>query len=236
MDFVREMAGNTNIPVLAALFLGVMTAASPCPLATNVAAIAYISKKLTHRRYTILAGLLYTAGRMVAYTVIGVLLIYVGLKSSSMSRFLQWTGERFLGPLLILFGLIMLDVINVSVFKGRVTARLQERIGNLCLVSSFLMGILFSLAFCPYSAVLFFGMLMPLALDTTAGVALPSIYGLGTGLPVIVFAVALAVGVSEVGKHIERLQRIEKYLRKTIGVVFIGVGMYYTILLIRSFF
>ncbi|MBU4193431.1 MAG: sulfite exporter TauE/SafE family protein, partial [Actinobacteria bacterium] len=136
----------------------------------------------------------------------------------------------------ILFGLIMLDVITVSVFKGRVTAGLQERIGDWGLVSSFLMGILFAIAFCPYSAVLFFGMLMPLALDTTAGIALPSIYGLGTGLPVIVFAVALAVGFSEIGKHIERLQKIEKYLRKFIGVIFIGVGIYYTVLLVKSFF
>jgi len=236
LDFIREMARNTNIPVLAAFFLGIMTAVSPCPLATNIAALAYVSKRVAHRKDTIYASLLYLAGRVAAYTIVGALLIYSGLGSSAVSRFLQKYSEWFLGPLLIIFGLIMLDVIKISIFKGRVTAKLQEKIGDRGLIGSLLMGFLFALAFCPYSAVLFFGILMPMAIETTAGVGLPPIYGIGTGLPVVIFAVALTLGVSEMGKHIERLQKVERYLRKVIGVVFIGVGIYYVVLLVKSFF
>ncbi|MCJ7745068.1 MAG: aromatic aminobenezylarsenical efflux permease ArsG family transporter [Actinobacteria bacterium] len=236
MDFIREMARNANVPILAAFFLGIMTAVSPCPLATNIAALSYVSRRLTHRKDTIYASLLYVAGRIVAYTLVGALLIYAGLGSSAVSRFLQKYSEWFLGPLLIIFGLIMLDVIKISIFKGRITARLQEKVGGRGMFGSFLMGFIFALAFCPYSAVLFFGILMPMAVETTAGVGLPPIYGLGTGLPVVIFAVALTVGVSEMGKHIERVQKVEKCLRKVAGVVFIGVGVYYTVLLVKSFF
>jgi cytochrome c-type biogenesis protein len=222
--------------VLAAFLLGLLTAISPCPLATNIAALSYVSKKLDNRKYTILASVLYTAGKMLAYTVIGVLLILVGLSASRVSLFFQDYADKILGPLLIFFGLVMLDVLKFSIFKGRITAAIQERIGDSGLVSSFLLGILFSLAFCPYSAIIFFGMLIPIALDSGGGVVLPAIYGLGTGLPVMIFAIALSLGVSEMGKHLARVQKFEKYFRWFAGVVFIGVGLYYLIVFIKSFF
>jgi cytochrome c biogenesis protein CcdA len=226
-----------GIPVvLAAFLLGLLTAISPCPLATNIAALSYVSKKLDNRRYTVLASVLYTAGRMLAYTAIGVLLVLIGLSTSRVSLFFQDYADKVLGPLLIFFGLVMLDVLKFSVFKGRITAAIQEKIGDWGLTSSFLLGILFALAFCPYSAILFFGMLIPIALDSAGGVTLPAIYGLGTGLPVMIFAIALSLGVSEIGKHVARIQKFEKYFRWFAGVVFIGVGIYYLIVLIKSFF
>lgn len=226
-----------GIPVvLAAFILGLLTAISPCPLATNIAALSYVSKKLDNRKYTILASVLYTAGRMLAYTVIGVLLVLIGLSASRVSLFFQDYADKILGPLLIFFGLVMLDVIKFSIFKGRITAAIQERVGDWGLVSSFLLGILFALAFCPYSAILFFGMLIPIALDSGGGVVLPAIYGLGTGIPVMIFAIALSLGVSEMGKHVARIQKFEKYFRWLAGVVFIGVGIYYLVMLIKSFF
>lgn len=225
-----------GIPVvLAALLLGLLTAISPCPLATNIAALSYVSKKLDDRRYTALASVLYTAGRIVAYTLVGVLLVLIGLNASRVSLFFQDYADRILGPLLIFFGLVMLDVIKFSIFKGRITAAIQEKIGDWGLVSSFLLGMLFALAFCPYSAILFFGMLIPIALDSGGGIVLPAVYGLGTGLPVMVFAIALSLGVSEIGKHVVRVQKFEKYFRWFAGFVFIGVGIYYLVVLIKSF-
>ncbi|MHB8895878.1 MAG: aromatic aminobenezylarsenical efflux permease ArsG family transporter [Candidatus Geothermincolia bacterium] len=222
--------------VLAAFLLGLFTAISPCPLATNIAALSYVSKKLDNRKYTVLASVLYTAGRMLAYTLIGVLLILIGLSASRVSLFFQDYADKVLGPLLIFFGLVMLDIIKFSIFRGRITAAIQEKIGDWGLISSFLLGILFSLAFCPYSAIIFFGMLMPIALESAGGVVLPAIYGLGTGLPVMIFAIALSLGVSEMGKHIARIQRFEKYFRWLAGAVFIIVGAYYLVVLIKSFF
>jgi len=233
----RDALPLAGVPVvLAAFLLGLLTAISPCPLATNIAALSYVSKKLESRRYTVLASVLYTAGRMVAYTLIGVLLVLIGLSASRVSLFFQDYADRFLGPLLIFFGLVMLDVIKFSIFKGRITSAIQEKIGDWGLVSSFLLGILFALAFCPYSAILFFGMLIPIALDSAGGITFPAIYGFGTGLPVILFAVALSLGVSEIGKHITRIQKFEKYFRWFAGVVFIGVGIYYLVILVKSFF
>ena len=222
--------------VLAAFILGLLTAISPCPLATNIAALSYVSKKLDSRRYTVIASALYTAGRMVAYTLIGVLLVLIGFSASRVSLFFQDYADKFLGPLLIFFGLVMLDVIKFSIFKGRITSAIQQKIGDWGLVSSFLLGILFALAFCPYSAILFFGMLIPIALESAGGITFPAIYGLGTGLPVMIFAVALSLGVSELGKHVARIQKFEKYFRWFAGVIFMGVGIYYLVILVKSFF
>jgi cytochrome c-type biogenesis protein len=130
LDWIRELAHNTNLPIIAAFFLGIMTALAPCPLATNIAALSYVSRRLNHKKDTIYASLLYVAGRIVAYTLVGALLIYAGLGSAAVSRFLQKYSEWFLGPLLIIFGLIMLDVIKVSIFKGRVTAFFQKKVGD----------------------------------------------------------------------------------------------------------
>jgi cytochrome c biogenesis protein CcdA len=222
--------------VLAAFLLGLLTAISPCPLATNIAALSYVSKKLDNRKYTVLASVLYTAGRMLAYTLIGLLLILVGLSASRVSLFFQDYADKILGPLLVFFGLVMLDVIKFSIFKGRITAAVQEKIGDWGLVSSFLLGMLFALAFCPYSAIIFFGMLIPIALESGGGIVLPAIYGFGTGLPVMIFAIALSLGVSEIGKHVARVQKFEKYFRWFAGVVFIGIGLYYLVVLVKSFF
>lgn len=222
--------------VLAAFLLGLLTAISPCPLATNIAALSYVSKKLDNRKYTILASVLYTAGRMLAYTLIGVLLILIGLSASRVSLFFQDYADKILGPLLIFFGLVMLDIIKFSIFKGRITAAIQEKVGDWGLISSFLLGVLFALAFCPYSAIIFFGMLIPIALDSGGGIVLPAIYGFGTGLPVMIFAIALSLGVSEIGKHVARVQKFEKYFRWFAGVVFICIGIYYLVVLIKSFF
>lgn len=222
--------------VLAALLLGLLTAISPCPLATNIAALSYVSKKLDNRKYTILAGVLYTAGRMLAYTLIGVLLILVGLSASRVSLFFQDYADKILGPLLIFFGLVMLDIIKFSIFKGRITAAIQEKVGDWGLVSSFLLGMLFALAFCPYGAIIFFGMLIPIALDSGGGIVLPAMYGFGTGLPVMIFAIALSLGVSEIGKHVARVQKFEKCFRWFAGVVFTGIGIYCLVVPIKSFF
>lgn len=222
--------------VLAAFILGLLTAMSPCPLATNIAALSYVSRRLESRKYTVLASVFYTAGRMAAYSLVGALLILAGLSAQKVSLFFQDYADMVLGPLNILFGLVMLDVLKLSIFKGRVTSAVQARIGDWGLPSSFLLGALFALAFCPYSAILFFGMLMPIALESAGGVTFPAMYGFGTGVPVMLLAFALSLGVSELGKHISRVQRFEKYFRRLAGLVFLGVGVYYLVVLMKSFF
>jgi cytochrome c biogenesis protein CcdA len=229
------ITGNINIPVLSALLLGLITAISPCPLATNIAAIAYVSRRVKERRYAVITGALYTLGRMFSYSIIGVLIIVVGLEIPGLATFLQDFGEQVLGPLLIVVGVIMLSInkIPLSLGGGKLSS-IGGKVADWGMIGGFLLGALFALAFCPYSAVLFFGVLIPLALKTSGGVTLPAVYAIGTGLPVLVFGVLLSLGVARVSAWLNAVTRTEKIIRVAVSIIFIGVGIYLIVLWIQS--
>ncbi|MBP1669256.1 MAG: Cytochrome Biosis Protein Transrane Region [Bacteroidetes bacterium] len=214
------------MPWLSAMVLGFMTAISPCPLATNITAIGYISKDLENRNRVFINGLLYTLGRAVTYTVIA-LVIYLGVDQFKFSGFFQRYGEKFLGPLLIIIGLFMLDLIKIK-FPGmnRLTSRMQKktRWGYLDAV---LLGLVFALAFCPYSGVLYFGMLVPMTVASASGLFLPVVFAIATGIPVIIFAWILAYAVSGIGGVYKKVKAFEIWFRRVVAVLFIGVGIYY---------
>ncbi|MGQ9546358.1 MAG: aromatic aminobenezylarsenical efflux permease ArsG family transporter [Dehalococcoidia bacterium] len=234
MDFIGAMA-SSNIPVLSALVLGLMTAISPCPLATNIAALGYVSRRATERRYTVITGALYSLGRIFSYSAIGIVIIVAGLEIPGVALFLQDFGEHVLGPLLIVVGVIMLTINKISLnLGGGKLSSIGQKVANRGMVGGFLLGALFALAFCPYSALLFFGVLIPLALNSSGGVALPAVYAIGTGLPVLVFGVLLSAGVARVSSWFNAVTRVEKVIRIMISIVFIGIGIYYVVLWIQS--
>jgi len=227
--------GNLNIPVLSALLLGLMTAISPCPLATNIAALAYVSRRATERRYAVITGALYTVGRMFSYSIIGVLIIVAGLEIPGVATFLQDFGEQVLGPLLIVVGVIMLSINKISLnLGGGKLSSIGAKVADWGMIGGFLLGALFALAFCPYSALLFFGVLIPLALKSTGGVALPAVYAIGTGLPVLVFGVLISAGVARVSSWFNAVTRVEKIIRVAVSIIFIGVGIYLVVLWIQT--
>jgi cytochrome c biogenesis protein CcdA len=234
MDF-SGILGDLNIPALSALLLGLITAISPCPMATNIAALAYVSRRATERRYAVMTGALYTLGRMFSYSVIGIIIIVAGLEIPGVASFLQDFGEQVMGPLLIVVGVIMLSAnrISIGLGGGRLSA-IGGRVANWGMIGGFLLGALFALAFCPYSAVLFFGVLIPLALKSAGGVALPAVYAIGTGLPVLVFGTLLSVGVARVSNWLNVVTRAEKVIRVATSIIFIGVGIYLVVLWIRA--
>jgi len=224
-----EVMSMNSFPLIAAFFIGLMTALSPCPLATNITAIAYISKKIDNGKRTLLTGFIYTLGRMFTYVLLASLIVYIGLNVQTISLFLQKYGERILGPLLIFIGLIMLNIIKLPSLKsGDKINKIKEKLSEKGYLGSFLLGVLFALAFCPFSAVLFFGMLIPLALKFSDGILIPSIFAFATGLPVIIFAFILTFSVSKIGKVMNKVQTFEKYTRYVIALIFIIVGIYYT--------
>jgi len=230
-----SITGNLNIPVLSALFLGLLTAISPCPMATNIAAVAYVSRRVTDRRYAVMTAALYTLGRMISYSVLGILIIMAGLEIPGLASFLQDFGEEILGPLLIIVGLIMLNIDRVSFsLGGGKLSSIGGKVADWGMIGGLLLGILFALAFCPYSAVLFFGVLIPLALKTTGGVTLPAVFAIGTGLPVLVFGMLLSIGVSRVSTWLNALTRVEKIIRVVVSIIFIGIGIYYVVLWIQT--
>lgn len=204
-----------------------MTAISPCPLATNITATAFISKNISSKRKVFLSGLLYSLGRGFSYTAIG-LLLYFGASKFHIARFFNQNGEKYLGPLLIIIGLMMLNSIKLNFLgKSNFQEKLSEKFKDKGLLGSFLIGVVFALAFCPYSGALFFGMLIPMTMASANGLYLPIVFAFGTGLPVIFFTYLLAFTAGKVGVFYNRITKIEKVMRTIAGIVFILTGLYY---------
>jgi len=230
MDFLQTLIDSYNIPILSALVLGLMTAVSPCPLATNITATAFISKNITNKRLVFLSGLVYSLGRAFSYTAIG-LLLYFGASKFHIARFFNQNGEKYLGPLLIIIGLIMLDVIKLNFLgKSNFQEKLSEKFRDRGLLGSFLIGVVFALAFCPYSGALYFGILIPMTISSVNGLYLPIVFAFGTGLPVILFSYLLAFTAGRVGKFYTKISKIERIMRIVAGVVFIITGLYYVLI------
>jgi cytochrome c biogenesis protein CcdA len=233
MDFLQSLLENYNFPIVSAFILGLMTAVSPCPLATNITATAFISKNISNKKKVFLSGLLYSLGRGFSYTVIG-LILYFGANKFHIARFFNQNGEKFLGPLLIIIGLIMLNIIKLNFLgKSSFQEKLSEKFKDKGLLGSFLIGVVFALAFCPYSGALFFGILIPMTIASADGLYLPIIFAIGTGLPVILFTYLLAFTAGKVGVFYNSITKIEKVMRIVAGVVFILTGLYYVSIFMR---
>ncbi|MCX5704478.1 MAG: aromatic aminobenezylarsenical efflux permease ArsG family transporter [Candidatus Omnitrophica bacterium] len=221
---------------VAALWLGILTSISPCPLASNVAAISFLSKKITHPALVFISGLAYTLGRMTSYAILGWIIISSFLSVPQVAQFLQKYMGKALGPILILTGLILLEIITIRLPGLSLSQKHHNKLAESGAPGAFLLGFIFALAFCPISAALFFGSLIPLAINSKSGIVLPFIYGIGTGLPVLVFAVAIALGVASLSHWFHRMTKIEYYTRKATGATFIIVGLYYTGIYILKLF
>jgi cytochrome c-type biogenesis protein len=229
MEFLRSILENSQYAFLTAFILGLMTAISPCPLATNISAIGFISRNLENRRRVFLNGLVYTLGRVISYTGLAIIIFFGASKVNVASIFQGW-GEKLLGPLLIIIGLFMLDFIKIR-FPGfsKLTDTIGEK-GKGSYWSTLLLGMIFALAFCPYSGVLYFVMLIPLTVASASGLYLPVVFAIATGLPVIIFAWLLAYAVGNVGKLYNRIKLFELWFRRIVAVLFILVGIYYIII------
>jgi len=231
MDFLTNLLENSTMPWLSALVLGLMTAISPCPLATNITAVGFISKDLKDRNRVFINGLLYTLGRAISYTTIA-LVIWLGADQFKFSGFFQIYGQKIIGPLLLLIGLLMLDIIKIKFpGMGGLTTRMENktRWGSF---DAILLGMVFALAFCPYSGVLYFGMLIPMTVASASGLYLPFVFAIATGIPVIIFAWVLAYTVSGIGHVYNKVRNFEIWFRRVIAVLFILVGSYYIIRMI----
>jgi cytochrome c biogenesis protein CcdA len=228
-ELLSNLYSNSTIPALSALLLGLWTAISPCPLASNLTAMGFISKDLENRNKIFFNGIVYTSGRAFSYTTLA-FIILMGANKFKISSIFQQYGEKLLGPVLILIGLFMLGIIKINFPAwNTLTAKFKNKKRHNYL-DAFLIGVLFALAFCPFSGVLYFGMLVPLTIKSASGLLLPVIFAIATGIPVIIFASLLAYTVSGVGKLYNRLKIFEIWFRKIIALAFIGIGVYYIII------
>jgi cytochrome c-type biogenesis protein len=226
--FLSGILESTNVPWITALILGLLTAISPCPLATNITATGFISKDLENRNRVFFNGLFYALGRAITYTLIP-LLIFLGADQFKFSGFFQRYGEKIIGPLLFLIGIFMLDIIRINFLGlGRLSEKMEKR-KSWRFIDAALLGMVFALAFCPYSGVLYFGMLVPLTLSSASGLYLPVIFAIATGIPVIIFAWVLAYTLSEIGDLYKKIKIFEIWFRRIVALIFMIVGAYYII-------
>jgi cytochrome c biogenesis protein CcdA len=233
MEFINAIIANYNIPVLSAFLLGILTSISPCPLATNITAIAYISKDIKTPKHTIFSGFFYTLGRGISYTLLATL-IYFGFSSFQIARIFQGWGDKILGIVLIVIGLVMFGAIKINLKNNsQIIEKAKLWLADKGYLGSLLLGMLFALAFCPYSGVLFFGIVIPLVIGSVGGLLLPVFFALGTGLPVIVFAFLIAFSMKAVSKAFQSVQKVEKYVRYVVASVFIISGIYYLQFLVK---
>lgn len=217
-----------------ALWLGILTSISPCPLAANIAAVSFLSKKIAHPAMVFASGLAYTIGRMAAYATLGWIIISSLLGIPQIAQFLQKYMVIALGPFLIITGVFLLEVITLKLPGITLSQKHQNKLVESGALGALALGFLFALAFCPVSAALFFGSLIPLAIHSNAGTLLPFIYGIGTGIPVLIFAVALALGATSMSHWFHRITKLEYYTRRITGIIFILVGLYYVGIYILS--
>jgi len=213
--------------VFSALWLGILTSISPCPLATNVAAVSFIGRRVERARMVFLTGLFYTLGRMLTYVLLGILIVASVLSIQRVANALQEYMNKALGIILILVGMVLLGLFRINISSSGVSERMQKRAESWGIWGAGVLGIVFALAFCPVSAALFFGSLIPLSVKYNSSIALPAVYGLGTGLPVLVFAILIALGVKTLAKAFNKLAQIEWWVSRVTGVVFIVVGVYF---------
>lgn len=235
LQFLGTM-GQSPIPVIAAFFIGLMTAVSPCPLATNITAIAYVSKRIDNSRHTLLAGFVFTLGRMVAYVTVSSVIVLLGMNIQIIALGLQHYGVLLLGPFLVLCGIYLLDIIKIDRVPGGdwfagFMSGISGRLADKGYLGAFLLGVIFALSFCPFSAVLFFAMLIPLALGAGDPVIIPAVFALATGLPVIVISYLLVKGVGKCGGIMQKIGAAEVWIRRAVAAVFIVVGVYYIVII-----
>ena len=219
----------TWVAIISALWFGILTSISPCPLATNIAAISFVSRHTGRLHSVLLAGMLYALGRTLAYLALGALIMGGLFATGEVALFLQRYLNQALGPALILVGMLLLGLLRPTASVNLVGSRLQHRAEKGGWLWPLLLGVLFALSFCPVSAGLFFGVMIPLSVKSDSIVLIPLVYGLGTAAPVIVFALLIAFASQKLGKAFDRLAQIEKWVRRTTGIVFILAGVYYSL-------
>jgi len=235
MEFLKDLLDNTKAPFLYAVILGLLTAISPCQLATSITAIAYISKDISNKRRIFTNGLFYALGNVIGYSLLG-LILFFGASKFHVSKILVSSGKIIMGILLIVIGILMLDLIKLKFpTLGKLTDKIQNKQNNPNKLNASLLGFFFAITFCPYNAVLFFGMLIPLTITSIFGLYLPLVYSVTSGFPVIIIAYLLAFSISGIGNFYNKIKVFQKWFNRIVAFIFIVVGVYFSYIYFMKF-
>jgi len=196
VSFLGQLSVSSP-PVIASFLIGIATSISPCPLGSNVAAVALISKKAGSGKRAALLSLFYAAGRAVTYVLVAALAALFGVAIAGIALPLQVYSELILSVVLLVSGLVLLGKISVN-FSILDSEKLRSLIDK-GFLGAFLLGAGLALVFCPVSAALFFGAVVPLVFSTKDWLFLPIAYGIGTAVPAILFSPALPFAGKKLG-------------------------------------
>ncbi|RRD02205.1 aromatic aminobenezylarsenical efflux permease ArsG family transporter [Prevotella sp. OH937_COT-195] len=224
MEILRNIMQESQWPVLTAFILGVLVAQHPCSLATNIAAMSYIGKDVGNRRRVFLDGLLYTLGRTIGYTLPGwaiILLVRSGVEVLNLGDLISEWGERVLGPLLIVIGAYLLysDLLHHHDHVPRLPFGGKH-------VTPIVLGIVFAMAFCPESGIVYFGMIMPMSVELSSGYLLPVSFAIGTGLPVVLMSCFFAYSFGRFSRLDSGMRFVKAWFTRLIAVLFILAGVF----------
>ncbi|MGB9715631.1 MAG: aromatic aminobenezylarsenical efflux permease ArsG family transporter [Thermodesulfovibrionales bacterium] len=222
--------------LFSAMWLGILTSISPCPLASNIAAVSFISNKITHKNIVFFSGILYSIGRSLTYIILGFLIVKAMVDIPLLSDFLQRYMNKILGIVLIFTGMVLLEMIHINLPSLPFSEKFTKKITGRGIFGATLLGVLFAMAFCPVSAALFFGGLIPLSIKAESVITLPLIYGIGTGLPVLVFGTLFALGIEYFNRVYRKVNKLENYTKSITGIIFILIGIYYSLAYIFEIF
>jgi cytochrome c-type biogenesis protein len=222
---LRDLADAVNLPLLSALLFGLIGATSPCQLTTNASALAYVARGATDRRSVTRSALAYLLGKALVYTVLGLAVILAGQHLAQRSIPVIVVARKVLGPLMVLLGLYLLELVPLRFSLGHGLAdRIEARAGSGA-AGAFLLGTAFSFAFCPTLFLLFFGLTIPLALGSPLGVIYPGMFALGTTLPLLGVAGLLTAGVGATKGYVRGARRIDTWLRPAAAIVLVLAGL-----------
>jgi cytochrome c-type biogenesis protein len=213
-----------------ALWFGILTSISPCPLATNIAAVSYIGRRPDQTGYVVSAGVLYALGRMITYVILGAFLVSSAQFIPQVANFLQKYMNIILGPFLFFLGVVLLDVLPVNLRGISVlTDGLRAQVESAGIWGAGILGIVFALSFCPVSAALFFGSLFSLAVNHESKIIIPALYGIGTAIPVLGFALLIAISAGLVGRTYNIITLFALWAKRITALVFMGAGILYSV-------
>ena len=227
---LQALSESIAVPAAAALILGLIGATSPCQLSTNLGALAFVSAR-SGAGPAIGLALAYVAGKVTVYSLVGTAVVLAGLQLQTVSIPVVVAARKALGPPMVVVGLGLAGLWRPRVTLGqRLVQRPPSGMKTGGIGGAYLLGLAFSLAFCPTLFWLFFGLTIPLALGSAGGWSFPGLFAIGSSLPLLVVATLVSAGAEAAGRLLGPTRRLERSLRLAAGVLLVVVGLHDTLL------
>lgn len=212
--------------VLTSIALGALTIFHPCPLATNIAAVSFLCTWKERHRDKLLTGSLFVLGEITTLAALGSFISLSVVNIPSAANFFQDYILQLFGPIFILSGMMLLGILLPRQRILKIPEKLLKLGSKIGRLGGLFLGVLVALTFCPMSAAIFFGVLVPLSVSNDAVVLYPLFYGVGASLPLMIIAILVSRSTAILDRYFLMKKPAEKILRKMAGTVMILLGVF----------